>query len=477
MMTRSKIIATLGPASHSEEVVIALLKAGAGIFRLNMSHGSAEGHRATIKMLRSLPGRYGVDPVCIIGDLSGPKIRVGELAGGGVTLREAAKVSLLAREIVGDETAFHVGYPRLGIKAKRMSKVQLDDGMMELRVLKASPGELVCRVVKGGTLLSRKGVNFPGMALELPSITEKDKADLKFLLGEGVDYIALSFVREPSDIRNLKREIKRLGSDTPVIAKIERPEALKDIRGIIEAADGVMVARGDLGVEMPLERVPIVQRALIKLCGQLGKPVITATQMLDSMIKNPRPTRAEASDIADAVFEGTDALMLSGETAFGSYPEASVRMMRKIIKEAENHLSHVHSEPRKLTQTRAMAVSACRIAGEIGARKIICFTRTGGTALLVSKHRPSAAIIAATPSDVTYRRMRLYYGVIPVLVKARKIMEDMFREVETALLNGRLARRGELAVATLGFPGDSGTNMLKIHKIGEPSKPAERVTR
>ena len=269
-------------------------------------------------------------------------------------------------------------------------------------------------------LLEHKGVNFPGMPLELPTMTEKDFEDLKLLMDEGVDYIALSFVRKASDPLMLKRKIAEMGSDMPVISKIERPEALREIKEIIKNSDAIMVARGDLGVEMPLEKVPFVQKRIIRLCHEMKKPVITATQMLESMIWNPRPTRAEASDVAGAVLDGTDALMLSGETASGKYPIAAAEMMARIAANAENHLSPIHYTSEPGTPAEVIAVSACRSADALGAKAIICFTRSGDTALHISKYRPRTAVIAATPSESTFRRMRLYFGVISMIVRQER---------------------------------------------------------
>jgi pyruvate kinase len=407
-----------------------------------------------------------------MGDISGPKIRVGELTGGQAELIQGARVVLLARDVVGDAGRFHVSYKPLGDGLKSGAKILIDDGMMELRVLKAMPGEVECVVVKGGTLKEHKGVNFPGMPLELPAVTGKDIADLKMLVEEGVDYVAMSFVRQAADVVSLKRRIKRQGSSVPVIAKIERPEAIKDIVEIIRVSDGVMVARGDLGVEMPLELVPPIQKRVIRLCNQQKKPVITATQMLESMIWNPRPTRAEASDVSGAVFDGTDALMLSGETASGAYPAASAATMARIAREAERHLHEggyeAETADTPATPFRAVALSACRSAGYINARAIICFTRSGATALLISKYRPKAMVIAATPDERVYRRMRLYYGVTPLMVRLRPDTDKMIKEVERAAALRGLVKKGETVVVTLGVPVTAKTNLMKIHRVGEP---------
>jgi pyruvate kinase len=351
---------------------------------------------------------------------------------------------------------------------KKGMRVLLADGMFELKVVSASPGEVACKVIKGGVLKEGKGVNFPGLPLDLPSLTDKDTRDLGFLLREGVDYIALSFVRQAAVVQALKNIIRKSGKDTPVIAKIERPEAIKNLKDIIVATDAVMVARGDLGVEMPPELVPPLQKRIIKLCNAYKKPVITATQMLESMVRNPRPTRAEASDVAGAVFDGTDALMLSEETAAGEYPVASVLMMDRVAREAERYAVFPDLETAASGHMEAIASSACRCAEELKAKAIICFTRSGATALHISKSRPPAAIIAATPDKRVMRKMRLYYGVIPVLIKLRENTDRIIKEVEDAALSRRLVREGDLIILTLGVPAaDSPTNLMKIQRVGE----------
>lgn len=463
-MTKSKIVATLGPASSSTEMITSLVKAGADLFRLNMSHGDREAHRALIRRIRETAPGIG-----ILGDLCGPKIRVGGLAGGKVELVEGAKVILRTGEEPGDASSFHVSYPGLGKGVKRGATILLDDGMMELKALSAKPGEVVCKVVKGGTLKENKGVNFPGMPLALPSLTDKDEEDLKMLLSEGVDYVALSFVREAGDVLALKNSMSRAGHNAPVIAKVERPEAIRNIKEIVRAADGIMVARGDLGVEMAPELVPSLQKRIIKLCNEQRKPVITATQMLESMVRNPRPTRAEASDVAGAVFDGTDALMLSGETADGAYPEASVEMMTKIAHETEKHLSGARYEREHVSsELEAIAHSACDTADALGAKAIICFTCSGSTALLMSKYRPNTAIIAATPDERTFRVMQLYYGVVPVMINVQPDTDGMVREVERAVLSKGLVKIGDKTVVTLGVPVGKGcsTNLMLLHEIG-----------
>ncbi len=470
-MARTKVVATVGPASDSEEKLIELIKAGVDCFRLNMSHGDAEEKRGLIRRIRNLANSGRTEPFCILGDLGGPKVRVGRLTGGKARLDEGKTVCLTSREITGDAERIHVSYEKLGADLRRGSRILIDDGMMELRVIQASEGEVKAKVVKGGMLLEHKGVNFPGLPLELPTMTEKDFEDLKLLVEEDVDYIALSFVRKASDPLMLKKNIAELGSDVPVVSKIERPEALREIKEIIKNSDAVMVARGDLGVEMPLEKVPFVQKRIIRLCHEMRKPVITATQMLESMIWNPRPTRAEASDVAGAVLDGTDALMLSGETASGKYPVGAAMMMDRIAGSAEAARAAsdlpVHYADTAVTPTEVIAVSACRSADAIGAKTIICFTRSGDTALRISKYRSRTVVIAATPFEKAFRRMRLYFGVIPMIVREERDTDAMIREVERAALGRGLVKHGDAIVVTLGVPYGSGTNLLKVHHVGQ----------
>lgn len=467
-MTRTKIVATLGPASSSEEAILELINAGVDVFRLNMSHGDHTSHGLLIKRVRDAHNKNGLDPVALLGDLCGPKIRVGRLDGGQATLEDGRTVTLTAANVTGNADMFHISYPALGKGMRKGMRVLLADGMFELKVLSASPGKVACKVVKGGVLKQGKGVNFPGLPLDLPSLTEKDAGDLDFLLRAGVDYIALSFVRQAADVLALKERIKKSGKDTPVIAKIERPEAIKNLKEIIIASDAVMVARGDLGVELPPELVPPLQKTIIRLCNAYKKPVITATQMLESMVRNPRPTRAEASDVAGAVFDGTDALMLSEETAAGEYPVASVLMMDRVAREAEKYAVFTDLKADGPGPMEAVAAAASRCAEELKAKALICFTRSGATALLMSKSRPSVAIIAATPDKRVMRKMRLYSGVIPVLIRLRENTDRMIKEVEAAALSRRLVREGDLVILTLGVPAaDSPTNLMKVHRVGE----------
>jgi len=450
-----------------------LVAAGVDLFRVNMSHGTTEWHRAVIRRIRALPAGRGVEPAGVIVDLSGPKIRVGAIKGGQAELAQGSAVTLVGGRGVGDSGKLYVGYGRLGEGMRRGGRVLIDDGMIELRVRSTGADGLLCRVVKGGVVKEHKGVNFPGLPLKLPAITKKDVEDLKMAVEEGADYVALSFVREPSDVTSLKRRLRRLGASIPVISKIERPEAVGSIKRIIEASDGVMVARGDLGVEMDPALVPTIQRRVIRLCNELGRPVITATQMLESMVTSPRPTRAEASDVAGAVVDGTDAVMLSEETATGRYPEAAVRMMDRIAREAEKRPDRERPWLRKGPDVPgAIAHSACQAAEALGARAIICFTRSGATALLISKLRPGRQVIAATPSIESYRRMRLYYGVTPLIAGLKSDTDSMVREVERCAIGPARVRKGDTVVVTIGVPVTKGakTNLMLVRRVGDPIK-------
>jgi len=362
-----------------------------------------------------------------------------------------------------------ITYPRLTKDLASGDTVLFDDGRLEARVVRRSGSRLQCKVIRGGVLKSHKGVNLPGAHLTLPSLSRKDKDDLLFGIQHGVDYIALSFVRTASDIEATRAFLRKAGANIPIIAKIEKPEAIDNLDAIIHAADGIMVARGDLGVEMSPERVPLLQKLIIRACNDAEKPVITATQMLESMIENPQPTRAEASDVANAILDGTDCVMLSGETAVGKHPVQAITVMARIAEQAETSLEPLPPDRHIGGMDESVAHAACRAAAEQHARAIVTFTQTGSTALLVSKHRPAADIIAPTPFERVARKVSLYWGVIPVILKAMKTTDAMIRSVETIMLEMDLARKRDLIVITAGVPiGVAGsTNMMKLHRVGE----------
>ncbi|MGE5808586.1 MAG: pyruvate kinase [Nitrospirota bacterium] len=468
MPKRTKIIVTIGPSSGSPAVIARLIRAGMDAARLNFSHGDWNDHTRNIKLIRHEAEKAGKQ-IAIIQDLQGPKLRVGVMKNDTATLRRGDTVILTAQNVVGTDRVIPVTYPRLANEMRTGGTILLDDGRLELNVVKKSIAGLLCRIVRGGTLKSHKGVNLPGAKLSLPSLSRKDKEDLRFGIARGVDYIALSFVRTAGDIVSTRRFLKAHGADIPIIAKIEKSEAVQNLDEIIEASDGVMVARGDLGVEMSPEQVPLLQKKIIAACNRAEKPVITATQMLESMIENPQPTRAEASDVANAILDGTDCVMLSGETAMGNYPVQAVEVMARVAREAETILAPAPPDAHTSGEGGSVAHAACRAAEELQAQAIVTFTQSGTTALLVAKHRPRMTIIAPTPFDHVARKMSLYWGVTPILLKTKRTTDDMIASVERAMLYRKLARRHDLIVITAGVPiGVAGsTNMMKIHRVGE----------
>jgi pyruvate kinase len=468
MSKRTKIIATIGPASSSPAVIARLIRAGMDAARLNFSHGGWDDHTRRIRMIRQEAEKAGKQ-IAIIQDLQGPKLRVGAMRNDAALLRRGDAVTVTTKKVVGTNCLISVAYPPLKKDLKAGAPLLLDDGQIELKVVKKGASGLVCKVVRGGVLKSHKGVNLPGARLSLSSLTPKDKADLRFGIARGVDYIALSFVRAAGDILAVRRFLKTHGADIPVIAKIEKPEAVCNLNEIIAVADGIMVARGDLGVEMAPENVPLLQKKIIEACHEAEKPVITATQMLESMIENPQPTRAEASDVANAILDGTDCVMLSGETAVGAYPVQAVEFMTRIALRTEASVKPWPPDADVSGPDESVAHAACRAAQEQQARAIVTFTQSGSTALLVSKHRPRTSIIAPTPFDQVARKMSLYWGVTPVQLKTKRTTDDMIASVERAMLYRKLAKQHELIVITAGVPiGVAGsTNMMKIHRVGE----------
>ncbi len=480
---RAKIVATIGPASKDEPTLRALIEAGVDVARLNFSHGSHEMHAAMIASIRRLSDEL-CKPVTILQDLQGPKLRVGRLPDEGFLLKADQQVVLTplgstsgSGDAGKDVTLIPMDVPNLARGVAAGNRILLDDGHLELEVVKVEGDAVTARVVLGGKLSSNKGVNLPGAALGIPSFTEKDRADLEFGLEQGVDMIAISFVHQAEDIETVRAAVRSMApqkSRLPVIAKLERPEAIDHLHEIIHAADGVMVARGDLGVETSPASVPIIQKQIIEMANKHAKVVITATQMLDSMIHNPRPTRAEASDVANAVFDGSDALMLSGETASGSYPLESVKMMDAIIREAEANTAawgHYACNPEEATQDAAFAIT--RAANELGKDRgvaaIAVFTQTGKTALYMSKSRPQIPIMAFTPEIETYRRIGLYWGVIPYLVPYASTVETMIASVDAALLSSTPIQAGDQVVVICGFPVGSQRppNFALLHTVGE----------
>lgn len=451
-----------------------MIRAGMSVARLNFSHGDHETHLATINLLRQV-AREEKANLAILMDLQGPRLRIGPIAAGQATLEAGQRFSLTTRQVAGDAHEVLVEGVNLPSEVGPGNTILIDDGLLELTVLDTNETDVVCRVVTGGPLRPRKGINVLGVTLGVPSITEKDEKDLAFGVKHGVDFVALSFVRSARDIITLKKRLSALGSRIPVIAKIEKHEAVTNFDEILAAADGIMVARGDLATETSPESVPIVQKMVIRKCNAVGKPVITATQMLNSMIDSPRPTRAEASDVANAIFDGTDAVMLSGETSIGQYPVLSVKMMASIATTAEQSLPYGEmtrrlSKKGNYTVTDAIGQATVEIAEEINAKAILTMTESGYTARMVARHRPSTPIIGLTPNEETLRRLALSWGVRPVLVGGYDSVDELFATAERAATASGFAHPGETVVITAGLPvgrGGGRTNVLKVHYIEE----------
>jgi pyruvate kinase len=470
-MPRAKIVCTLGPASSTPERIGELIEAGMSVARLNFSHGSHEDHARMLQIVRSEADRRGKAIAALL-DLQGPKIRVGRFANGAVELRPGAEFSItIDPSVVGDEKRVSTTYPGLLRDVKVGDQILLDDGYLSLAVTSVHEHDVRTVVVTGGTLKNNKGINLPGVDVSAPALSDKDKIDIGFALRHNLDYVALSFVRRPEDVLEAKKLLTVEGVSIPVISKIEKPQALDRLADIIDVSDGVMVARGDLGVELGPEKVPLWQKRIIEETNRRGKIVITATQMLESMISQPRPTRAEASDVANAVLDTTDALMLSGETASGAHPIEAVRTMARIIDEIEKSAYYRQNAPQVDLQ---MAVSANAIAhaAVIAARAmklktIVTVSESGGAARLVSEYRPEANIIALTTNEVSYRRLALFWGVTPVLVGPSASTEELVDRVEATLLERNLALPGENVLITMAVPVGAGTstNMLKVHQI------------
>jgi len=440
------------------------------VARLNFSHGSHAEHLSCMQTLRATAQKLG-KTIAILADLQGPKIRTGALASGlPVILREGQKFTITTARILGDSTRANTTFLPLPKEVHRGDRILLSDGLIELRVDSVRGREVNCRVVNGGALGEHKGINLPGVKLRVPALTPKDKADLKFALAHGVDYIAVSFVRRPEDVLLAKRLIRRAKKETPVIAKLEKPEAIENLEGILRVSDGVMVARGDLGVEMSLERVPVVQKNIIARAREFRRPVITATQMLESMTENPRPTRAEASDVANAIFDGSDAVMLSAETASGKYPVESVQMMSRIICEAEESIREFTrpATQEKLKVAETVAELVCHASRELHMRWIVVFTHSGFTARLISRYRPLVPIAAFSPDAETRRRMALVWGVKPLAIADLRKVDQLAEISGKRLLAEKLARKGDVIAVVAGTPmGVRGTtNFMKFHVIG-----------
>lgn len=469
LLHRTKIVATIGPASSSPAIIQQMVAAGMNVARLNFSHGSYDDHAKMIHLLRSVSQELDT-PITLLQDLQGPKIRVGQLPQDEIELVEDETLKLIpVDQFSGQADTVSIDYPYLAEEAEPGMQILLDDGLLELKIESIQGDTVCCRVIQGGTLKSRKGVNLPSLDLRLPSLTDKDRQDLDFGLSQGVDWVSLSFVRRPEDIHTLRDLLAQQGaSDVPVMAKIEKPQAIANLDAILDECDGIMVARGDLGVEMKAEKVPMLQKRIIRECNKRSIPVITATQMLDSMIRNPRPTRAEASDVANAIIDGTDAVMLSGESAVGLYPLKSVKMLARIATDVEPEIQYVNNPPADNDETHALSEALNIIDKILDLHCIVSFTSTGYTALIAAGERPKAPVIAMTPHIQVYHRLNLVWGVKPILLENDpESFEELVERAQTVLLQKNLAEPGDQILIMGGIPTKlpQGTNFLKLHRI------------
>jgi pyruvate kinase len=476
---RAKIICTIGPACNTEAAMRDLLRLGMDIARLNFSHGTHEEHTHNVQRLRRAAQREG-RTLCILQDLQGPKIRTAQLEHHQpVLLKTGSLVTITPEDIAGNSARISTSFPDLARELTPGARVLLSDGLIELRVESVKGKDVVCEVLNGGTLGEHKGINLPGVALSIQALTDKDRKDLEFGLKQGVDAVALSFVRSAADVKTVKEIIADHGSDLPVIAKLEKPQAIDHLEEILEVADGVMVARGDLGVEMAPEKVPVIQKHVIRRASAWRRPVITATQMLESMIENPRPTRAETSDVANAVFDGTDAVMLSAETASGKYPRESVAIMARIVIEAERNTEDLSPARRRrerhsLSVAETICESIAHAAEDLPMGAIAIFTETGNTARMISKYRPKAPIYAFTHLAPVVQRMNLYWGVHPVRCQQARSAEQMVSLAEQLLVGRGQLKAGEVLGVVAGTRQTSGsTNLMRLHTVTEQE--AERI--
>ncbi|HVT98729.1 MAG TPA: pyruvate kinase [Acidobacteriaceae bacterium] len=477
-LRRAKIVATLGPASSSETIFRELIRAGLDVARLNFSHGTLPEKQKLIEMVRKI-AREEKKNVCILGDLQGPKIRTGRLKNRiPVQLKAGQRLTITPRDILGTSTVISTTFPTLAENLEPGARILLSDGLIELRVLEIPGEDVECEVINGGMLGEHKGINLPGIPVRVPSLTDKDEEDLEFGMKHGVDAIAVSFVRTAEDVRHVKFRVAALGMETWVIAKLEKPQAIENLEAILENADGIMVARGDLGVEMPPEKVPAIQKHVIRRAAEHRKPVITATQMLESMIENPRPTRAEASDVANAIYDGTDAVMLSAETAAGKYPVEAVKMMAKIVSETETNVRDANvwdgrrNYHMRLSIAETICESAAHAAEDLDVSAIAVFTESGTTARQLSKYRPKPPIYALSSIDSVIHRMSLLWGVHPIKCPKLQTSEQMVELAETVLEEGGFVKPKEILGIVAGTQTRSGsTNFLRLHILGDRLTP------
>jgi pyruvate kinase len=468
---RAKIVCTLGPSTHTEAILCDLIRAGMNVARLNFSHGTHEDHARMIERVRRAAEREG-RTICLLQDLQGPKMRTGKLRDHTpVALKAGTHLTLTCRDVLGTASVLATSFP-IARDVKRGSRILLSDGLIELRVLSVAGDEVETEVINGGLIGENKGINLPGTPVSLPSITDKDKADIAFGLKHGIDTIAMSFVRTAEDVIETKRYIASLGGNLPVIAKLEKPQAIDNLEAIFEATDAVMIARGDLGVEVPLEQVPVIQKHVIHRAADWRKPVITATQMLESMIENPRPTRAEASDVANAIFDGTDAVMLSAETASGKYPIEAVKMMARIVTETEAHMDDIlpwrrRRERRQLSISETICETVAHAAEDLDMKAVAVFTQSGTTARLVSKYRPKCPIYAFAHEEHVTNQLNVLWGVTPIHYDIPPTAEGMVRGAEAELIRRGIVKPGEVMGMISGTMGSTGsTNLIRLHTVG-----------
>lgn len=471
-MHKTKIVCTLGPATNSEEMISRLVKAGMNVARLNFSHGTLDDHRKMIAAIRKVATRLGKS-IPILQDLQGPKLRIGKIKDGSIQLKKGKTIAITTEDIIGDENIISTGYPYLSKDVKTGDTILLDDGLIQLQVKEKQAGKVLCQILEGGFLSDHKGMNLPGVSISQPSFTEKDRNDLLFGIDQGIDMVAMSFVRSAEDVAKVKKIIVEKNEEIMVIAKLEKPEAIKHLEEIVDVSDGLMIARGDLGVELPLQKVPSLQKKIIHMSMRKGKPVITATQMLESMRYNSRPTRAEVSDVANAIFDGTDAVMLSAETATGKYPVTTVRTMAKIIIEAQQATHHVlaqHLSPDEKTLSIADTIShsACEAAEYLKIKAIVAFTKSGFTARMVSKYRPHTRIIAFSPSEIVQRQLNLSWGVCSLKMEILNNTDEIIHQTEEILLAKKFVKSGDIIAILLGAPVffKGTTNLMKLHVVG-----------
>ncbi|WP_195514877.1 pyruvate kinase [Paraclostridium bifermentans] len=472
-MQKTKMIFTIGPASDNETILTEFIKIGMNVARLNFSHGTHETHKNKIELIKKIRTTLNT-PTAIMLDIKGPKIRTHNFINDGIQLKAGQNFTFICgKEILGDDNSCSITYEQLYKDVNIGGTILVDDGLLSFEILNIKDNNIICKVLNDGIIKNHKGVNVPNVSINLPSVTEKDKEDLIFGCKMGVDFVAASFVRKASDVLEIRSLLNsHSGENIQIIAKIESQEGVNNIDSILEVADGIMVARGDMGVEIPIEKVPIIQKNIIKKCNAAGKIVITATQMLDSMIRNSLPTRAEACDICNAIFDGTDAIMLSGESASGLYPIEAAKIMSKIAKETECHLDYNYlnqrlKEPAMYDFAEAISYSTCRTSNVLHAKAIVAATNSGSTAKLVSKYKPKCPIIAITPNAEVMRGLSLNFGVFPVLCQEFSTTDDILTEAKTIVKNLNIGHEGDDIIVAAGMPTNhtGGTNMLKIEKI------------